>query len=152
MDPELTTFFELLGTSLDGELFTEFVAALGTSPVVEQIGEMLYLEFPERGVAVTALLSKQITTIQLYSEGYQGYHQYQGCILDRITFASTQSDVRKIFGPPSQTSEGSSESLIRRTLPWNRYDTELYVRYFRYHVENRRLVLYTMVLHEFAPE
>ena len=123
---------DTLKMSLDEICKLFSVSELG---LVEQIEEETYAEFKETGFSVV-MVEKILSTIFLYSEGYEGYRQFKHQICSDVSFDTPRGKIREKYGAPSNSNETPGKSSFGDIPMWDMYDFDEYSLHFQYGMVN----------------
>jgi len=123
-----------LGLSVDSEEVAELLAEFELSEDSYRSGlypEAVYFESPARGLA---LLSEHgiVDSIFFYSDGRDGFSQFEGTLSHGLTMASTKEEIRTALGTPSTSSSAVSLSKSLSHDGWDRFDLPTHTLHFSY--------------------
>jgi hypothetical protein len=129
----------LVGSYEDAPSLQEVLGRLGkqTRPQRDET-QLSFISFRNYGISfayedeATFLRKEQplggkslLTAIHLYSEGFEGYHQYQQPLPSGLIFRDGREEVHRKLGTPSATG-GGKRALGRLWPSWDRYDFDNY--------------------------
>ncbi len=85
--------------------------------------EVRWISKPAGVVIYSQKKTNRITTIFLYSEGEEGFHQFQGPLPNSLSFSMTQPQVQGCFPTPPKFTNAERDAwdaLDRRTMVYYR--------------------------------
>jgi hypothetical protein len=85
-----------------------------------------------------------LSTVHLYSEGFENYHQYRQPLPGNVSFQDGRDEVRGKLGPPS-ASGGGKRALGRVWPSWDRYDFDNYSMSVQYSSDFGRVDLISLI-------
>ena len=123
---------ELLGMDLLKASDSPLVRPLLVGSKTDLIDDRLHLQMPVHGMELIADLDRTVSTIFLYSEGTDGYHEFSGTIPEGINFEDSQVAIRRRLGPPSDCGGGDVIPGFGKARRWDRYDRAGYFLHVEY--------------------
>jgi hypothetical protein len=101
-----------------------------------------YLEVPAEGLTFTLNQELAVQTIFLYSDGVEGFSQYQKPLPGGLLFSMSRSDVREHLGEPNRIGDPIEEGPIQ--FAWDRYESHEAYFHLRYTDGNQQIQLITI--------
>ena len=151
MDTEIIT---ILGRDINGNDVRDFLTAIQEAPEVTPDEEMgrTYYTFPQSGLALEVDDADEVTTVFLYSEGYEGYRQFRGVMPRSLSWGDSREAVRGRLGQPSLSGDGG-EALFSLGIssPFDRYDYHDYSLHVRYADDAGAIQLLTLMTPQATP-
>jgi len=136
MNENVTLYSKLLGCDVDSDLLMKFLGGLANVHPLETSEHLGYFECIDSGIAVMLKTGSsesgqneaegklQVEAIHFYAEGYEGYKQYKGVILDAVEFLDSCQVLRSKLGQPHSSGGGNPSSVMKGKVwpKWDRYD------------------------------
>jgi hypothetical protein len=96
----------------------------------ETMGESLYLNARERGIACALTKKRAVSAVFLYAQGVEGFTQYTGALPAGIGFTSSRAAVRAAMGEPVLSGEPGGKGLFAIEHRFDRFeDGAHYIRF-----------------------
>jgi len=107
-----------LGKSIQSNDVNSLLEILGEHKI-EQDGDIRYYLYKNKGIQLTFYTDGTLINTFLYSEGVDGFRQYQGALPRNLSFQDTRRDVEKKFGEPQRLGEavGGAGSRVYADYP-----------------------------------
>jgi hypothetical protein len=81
-----------------------------------------YIELPNLGVSLVLTRGEFVSTIQLYSQGRDGYREFDGKVPGDIVFSMSRADVRGKLGDAKSSGEAVSVPILGDKPAWDKFD------------------------------
>jgi hypothetical protein len=148
MDNDLST---LLGMQLEDVARTEFVRPLMGESKAKLIGDTFHLTIHPHGIAFVASFDGRVSSIQFYSEGFQGYRQFGGPLPGGLSFEESRYSVHKRFGKPDATGGGEVIRLFGKVPNWDRFDRKEFSLHIQYADDAASINLVSLIRSDAVP-
>jgi hypothetical protein len=115
----------LLGTPIHAVGLSELLRGIEVVIETHDLNEgdiRIYAEAPRGGVSFVAHADGLVSTIQLHSDGHEGYDGYQGTMPAGLRFSDDRRAVRGRLGEPSGSGEPRSVPGLGPMPAWDRFD------------------------------
>ena len=132
-------------------LYSPLVAEVQDLAPEEGMQKDFYLSNAEAGICIKHEESGEITTVFLYSEGYEGYSRFQGDLGHGLSFSSVPESARRALGPPSFYREESSIGGLGAYGELMRYDYPTHSVHLQFSVGGKKLEMVTLMAPEAVP-
>jgi hypothetical protein len=158
-DAELRSLSVLLARRQDDPLVANYLLTLGGPRALEQDEHLGYIEYQDRGVAV--MFQKEgwilpegqpaddkvfrVDALHFYSQGYEGYDEYDGLLPEGLRFSDTRDDVHARLGEPAASGGGNKGSFKKVWPRWDRYDFDGHALRFQYHDKGDVISMVTLM-------
>jgi hypothetical protein len=132
----LESYIRLLGKRWGGVDVDSVISQVSDESEINRAEQLAFWNCPAKGVSIALndelyVLSKAteffkdgpllIVGIHFYSEGYEGYHAYEGELPGGVRFGDSKEAVRNKLGVSSKN--GGGNKAVGRVWPyWDRYD------------------------------
>jgi len=127
-----TELVKLLGNRLDDVSELPFVLALNEAGQAKMVHDRLYLEYPNSGIAFDADLDGRVTSVFLYTEGFQGNKGFAGELPEGISFTDNRRLIHSRLGQPSASGGGTIIQFFGKAPKWDRFDRASYSLHIQY--------------------
>src|SRR5262245_3141816 len=117
----------LLGRTIAEVAKDPQVIAFGVRGTKSQVDDRYHQIYTAAGIEFGANRDQVVGDIHLFTEGYQGFHGYQGQLPQGIDFSDSRKKVRRKLGPPAWAGGGPTGSIkIIKIPPMDTYDLDGY--------------------------
>ena len=105
----LQNLLPMLGMRLDEVAETAEIAPLMRDSNTELIDDEFYMQMPRHGINFVATFEGRVSAIQLFSEGYERFSQFQGVLPEGIRFGDSRHAARDRLGRPDESGGGEAD-------------------------------------------
>jgi len=133
--------FSLTGENIRGEKFQKWLNTINTPAEISRHSDSYYYSFKSKGISLRFNSDDILTTVFLYSEGADGFRQFQGKLPFGLTFLDKRKDIEKLLGYPEKM---GGNGVIKF---WVGYPSKaLGITYNTKNVNNLNAKIYTIYL------
>lgn len=111
---------------------------------LEKIGEDIYLGGELDGIVFSFINGTNLTQIDYYSDGYNGFAEYLGTLPKKISFQMSQDKIHTILGQPDTFQNQRTIPVIGKIPAAESYNFERYRLLLRYSEDLSSLLLITI--------
>jgi hypothetical protein len=145
---QLSTMLDML---LEDIAQTEIVGPLMCDSKTELIGDEFYLTMRPHGLGVIASFDGRVSSIQLFSEGFQQYSQFVGMLPEGLSFGESRSSVSRRLGKPDATGGGEVIQFFGKVPTWDRFDRDQYSLHIQYADDEGSISLVSLIRPDSVP-
>jgi len=99
-------FSSKLGKNINSVEMNVWMSSLGT-PKIDRFSDSYYYNYKPAGISLEFNTQDQLETIFFYSEGADGFSQYQGDLPYGLSFQQTRTQIENILGAPDDSGGGA---------------------------------------------
>jgi len=92
----------MLGKDINSAEMKAWLSNLGT-PIIDRYSDSYYYSFKPEGISLDFTTYDMLQAIFFYSEGADGYNQYQDNLPFGLSFQNTRKEIESILGPPDSS-------------------------------------------------
>lgn len=97
------SFSSMVGKNIKGDEIQKWLSKVGDSPKIEKFDDSFYYSFKQKGISLRFDTTEKLTTVFLYSEGADGFRQYQGELPFKLSFLLSRNEIESIMGKPDKS-------------------------------------------------
>ena len=142
---DTATLSSMLGKNIRGDEIQKWLSEIGDSPEIDKYDDCFYYSFKQKGVSLRFDTTEALTTVFLYSEGADGFRQYQGELPFKLSFVLSRKEIESFLGKPDKSGgEGVINYWVNYTskgisLTYNSKQTDdLNARIYTMSIKNSR--------------
>jgi hypothetical protein len=143
---------ELLGKRLDELAAVDDIGPWLSESRTELIGDEFYLTIRSHGIAFVATFDGRISTVQLFSAGFQHYNQFPNELPEGITFADSRSSLRSRLGVPDCRDKEGTCGLLGPTPKWDIFHRAHYSLHVQYSDDEASVNLVSIMRPDAVPD
>ena len=113
-------------------------------PSPEVIGGKTYIEVHHAGVSFVLPTGGTVSSIQLHSDGHEGYAGFRGEIPYGLSFDMRRDAVRSVLGKPTESGENQSIAFLGNKNAWDRFLARGYSIHVEYNEDKTAIQLISL--------
>lgn len=133
-----------------GDLLAERSPAVLGAPAPEMVDGRGYVSRPDLGVSLVLDADQQVSTVQLYRQGHQGFDQYRGATPGGLSFETDQAGAREALGTPIESGAAKTLPLLGAMPAWDAFHVGALRLHLEYEPDGRGVRLMSVSLADAA--
>ena len=93
----------MIGKNIRGDEIQGWLSKVEDTPEIGKYDDSFYYSFKQKGVSLRFDTTETLTNIFLYSEGADGYRQYQGKLPYNLSFLLNRQEIENMLDKPEKS-------------------------------------------------